>query len=108
MKALSLYNDHFLDRIQVYHEFILKEEIMMPDSTERLNKVAEEIREERPFAKLDKMEKELNLDESPDVDLEDAEVNPEHPKKKVFLDEEAIIELTATQQQAKFNNQPPR
>ncbi len=81
---------------------------MMPDSTERLNKLAEETREERPFAKLDKMEKELNLDESPDVDLEDAEMNPEHPKKKAFLDEEAIIELTATQQQAKFNNQPPR
>ena len=81
---------------------------MMPDSTERLNKLAEETREERPFAKLDKMEKELNLDESPDVDLEDEEVNPEHPKKKAFLDEASIIELTETQQQAKFNNQPPR
>lgn len=79
----------------------------MPNSMDRLNKLADENREKRPFAKLDKMEKEFNLDDTPDIDIEDTDVSPENLKNKSLLDEHSIIELSATQQ-AKFNNQAPK
>lgn len=79
---------------------------MMSDSIERLNKLAEEKRKQRPFAKLDKMEKELNLDDRPDVDVEDSDYTAKNLDKKRVLDEQSIIELSASNQ-TKFNNQPP-
>lgn len=78
----------------------------MPDSMDRLKQLADQKREQRPFAKLDKMEKELNLDDTPDTDHEDADITPNERKKRAALDEQAIIELAATRQ-AKFNNQAP-
>lgn len=75
----------------------------MPD---KLNKLAEEEREKKPFSKIDKMEKELNLDQEPDTDIENADETPKD-KDNSLLDERSIIELSATQQ-AKFNNQAPR
>ena len=78
----------------------------MSDSIERLNKLAEEKRKQRPFAKLDKMEKELNLDDQPDIDVEDSDCIAQTQNKKTVIDEKSIIELSASKQ-AKFNNQAP-
>lgn len=78
----------------------------MSDSIERLNKLAEEKRKQRPFAKIDKMEKELHLDDRPDRDVEDSDYNTESHYKKEVVDEQPIIELSASNQ-TKFNNQPP-
>lgn len=75
----------------------------MPD---KLNKLANEEREKKPFSKIDKMEKELNLDLEPDTDIEKEDETPKD-KTNSLLDERSIIELSASQQ-AKFNNQAPR
>ncbi|GGI66827.1 hypothetical protein ACFQOY_12730 [Enterococcus alcedinis] len=79
----------------------------MTDSIDKLNKLAAEEREKKPFSKIDKMEKEFNLDQEPDVNLEEDRPKDAEKDKKTLLDEQSIIELSATQQ-AKFNNQPPR
>ena len=77
----------------------------MPDSMDKLNKLAAEEREKKPFAKIDKMEKDLNLDQSPDTDIQDSD--DIQKEDKTILDEHSIIELSSTQQ-AKFHNQLPQ
>ena len=74
----------------------------MPD---KLNKLAEEEREKKPFSKIDKMEKDLNLDQEPDTDIKKEDESPKD-KSNPLLDERSIIELSATQR-AQFNNQAP-
>lgn len=74
----------------------------MPD---KLDKLAKEEREKKTFSKIDKMEKELNLDQEPDTDIEDDDETPKE-KENTILDERSIIELSATQR-AQFNNQAP-
>ncbi|MHC5267690.1 hypothetical protein ACYSNO_00680 [Enterococcus sp. LJL98] len=79
----------------------------MNDPIDRLSELAKEEKERRPFAKLDQMEKELNLDDAPDTEKEDSNVVPTDAKEKQLLDEQGIIELAASKQ-AKFNNQAPQ
>lgn len=74
----------------------------MPD---KLDKLAKEEREKKTFSKIDKMEKELNLDQEPDTDIENDDETPKE-KENTILDERSIIELSATQR-AQFNNQAP-
>ena len=74
----------------------------MPD---KLDKLAKEEREKKTFSKIDKMEKELNLDQEPDTDIENDDETPKE-KENTILDERSIIELSAIQR-AQFNNQAP-
>ena len=71
---------------------------MMAEPNDNLEKLAAERKEHNPFEKIDELEKEFKLDETPDLSIEDyAETMTDDPIGTLRLTEKYL-----------FDNQEPR
>ena len=77
---------------------------MMTISDDKLKKLAKERKESNPFGKIDDMEKEFNLDESPDQVVEDTN-DKAVIENDPLLGEDAEVRQAFLEQQ-RFDQQP--